>query len=144
VDNAFIECPHRWNVHFIRNFMLVFGPLSSIFDFATFGLLLWLLHSGPASFHTGWFVESVLSATIVVFAVRTRLPFQHSRPARAMLAVTAFVALAALALPYTPLAGIMGFQPLPVQYLLGIAGIVIAYFFSAEFTKRWFFRRFAV
>lgn len=142
VDATFIERPHRWDVKFIRNFMLVFGPLSSVFDFATFGLLIWFLHAGPEKFHTGWFIESVLSASLVVFAVRTSLPFYRSRPSRVMMAVTGLVALITLGLPYSPLAGLMGFTPLPVVYLLLIAIIVIVYFSSAELTKRWFFHRF--
>jgi len=144
VDNTFIEAPHRWNVDFIRRFMMVFGPLSSVFDFLTFGVLLWGLHANEQVFHTGWFVESVLSAGVVVFAVRTRLPFLRSKPGRAMLLLTLLVAVATIALPYTPLAGLMDFQPLPWNYLLMIFGVVIVYFTCAEFTKRWFFKRFKV
>src|SRR5512139_3258654 len=88
VDDVFVERPHRIDVSFIRRFMLVFGPLSSLFDFLTFGLLFWLFHAGQALFHTGWFVESVLSAAFVVLALRTRLPLTRSRPGRALLAMT--------------------------------------------------------
>jgi Mg2+-importing ATPase len=123
--------------------MLFFGPLSSLFDFLTFGVLLWVLRAGQAQFHTGWFIESILSATMVVFVLRTRLPFFKSRPSRAMLVVTALVGLVALLLPYSPLAGLLGFQALPAYYLLAIAGIVLAYFFSAELAKRWFYQHFA-
>ena len=140
VDDVFIQRPHRWDVGFIRRFMLVFGPLSSIFDLLTFGMLLWLMHADQASFHTGWFIESVLSASVVVFAVRTRLPFLRSRPSRAMLLVTLIVALVALGLPYSPLAHILGFKPLGVQALGLIAAIVVLYFISAELVKRWFYR----
>lgn len=100
------------------------------------------MRAGEATFHTGWFIESVISAGVVVFALRTRLPFQHSRPSRAMLAVTALVATFALLLPYTPLAAIMGFAPLAPIFLLVIAGVILAYFISAELTKLWFFRRY--
>ncbi|HEX9117866.1 MAG TPA: HAD-IC family P-type ATPase, partial [Anaerolineae bacterium] len=140
VDRAWIERPQRWDIDFIRRFMLIFGPLSSIFDYMTFGLLYLALRASPAVFHTGWFVESVLSATAVVFAVRTRLPFLRSRPSRAMLAVTAAVAVLTLALPYTPLGGILEFVPLPPSVLAAIFGIVVLYFASAEFTKRLFYR----
>ncbi|HEX9029614.1 MAG TPA: magnesium-translocating P-type ATPase, partial [Anaerolineales bacterium] len=142
VDDTFITKPHRWDVGFIRRFMLVFGTLSSVFDYITFGVLLLVLHAGPEQFRTGWFVESVLSAGVVVFALRTRLPFLRSAPSRAMLAVTALVALATLALPFTPLAGILGFQPLPVYFLVAVFAIVIVYFVSAELAKRWFFGHF--
>ncbi len=144
VDDVFVKKPHRWDVGFIRRFMLVFGPLSSIFDFLTFGALLWLMHADQAAFHTGWFIESVFSAALVVFAVRTRLPFIHSQPSRAMMFVTLLVALIALGLPYSPLASILGFKPLGLPVLGLIAGIVILYFVSAELVKRWFYRHFNV
>ena len=118
VDDVFVERPHRMNINFIRRFMLVFGPLSSFFDFATFGVLLWLMKASEQAFHTGWFIESVLSAGIVVFAVRTRLPFLRSKPSRAMLGMTLLVVAITLCLPYTPLAGLLGFTPLPLTYLL--------------------------
>jgi Mg2+-importing ATPase len=122
--------------------MLVFGPLSSVFDFLTFGALFLLFRADQAQFHTGWFVESVLSASLVVFAVRTRLPFFRSRPGRAMLAVTGVVGLVTLLLPYSPLAGLLGFATLPPLYLLTIAAIVAAYVASAEVVKRWFYRHY--
>jgi Mg2+-importing ATPase len=140
VDPVFIQQPHRWDIGFIRRFMLVFGPLSSVFDYLTFGVLLWLLHAGPERFHTGWFVESVLSAAVVVFAVRTRLPFMRSRPSRAMLAVTSLVALITLLIPFSPMAGLLGFAALPLTYMLVVAVIVVAYVASAELVKRWFYR----
>ena len=142
VDSVFVQQPHRWDIGFIRRFMFIFGLLSSVFDYLTFGVLLWLLKANQAQFHTGWFVESVLSASLVVFAVRSRLPFLRSRPGRAMLAVTAAVALATLLLPYSPLAKPLGFEALPPLALLIIAAIVGAYFASAELVKRWFYRRY--
>jgi Mg2+-importing ATPase len=140
VDDVFVQQPHRWDVGFIRRFMLLFGPLSSVFDLLTFGALLLLLHADQAMFHTGWFVESVLSAAAVVFILRSRLPLRRSRPSRVMLAVTGVVALFALLLPYSPLAGIMGFKPLSWYYLLIIAAIIGIYLVSAELVKRWFYR----
>jgi Mg2+-importing ATPase len=142
VDDVFVRQPHRWDIGFIRRFMLVFGPLSSVFDFLTFGALFLLFRADQAQFHTGWFVESVLSASLVVFAVRTRLPFFRSRPGRAMLAVTGVVGLVTLLLPYSPLAGLLGFATLPPLYLLTIAAIVAAYVASAEVVKRWFYRHY--
>lgn len=140
VDDVYIERPHRLDVGFIRRFMLVFGPLSSVFDYLTFGLLIWVLKANESQFQTGWFFESVLSAMLVVFAVRTRLPFFRSRPCHLMLWVTLASALVVLALPYSPLAGVLGFTPLPAYYLLLLLVIVLLYFLSAEFTKRWFYR----
>ena len=141
VDDVFVERPHRMDIKFIRRFMLVFGSLSSLFDFATFGVLRLLMHANQQTFQTGWFIESILSACVVVFAVRTRLPFMRSRPSRAMLAVTGLVMLITLWLPYSPLAGLLGFVPLPILYLPVIFGIVALYFVSAELTKRWFYRQ---
>ncbi len=139
VDDVLVQTPRRWNINNIRRFMLVFGPLSSIFDLATFGILLWLMRANETAFHTGWFIESVLSAAAVVFALRTRLPFLHSKPSRAMLGMTLVVIAIACALPYTPLANLLGFTALPFIYLLIIFGIVALYFTAAEFTKRWFY-----
>jgi Mg2+-importing ATPase len=141
VDPDYLQRPRRWDIGFIRRFMLVFGPLSSLFDFLTFALLLWVLRAGQEQFHTGWFIESVLSATVVVFAVRTRLPLFRSRPSRVMLAVTGIVALATLLIPYSPLAPLLDFMPLPPYYLAAIAVIILLYVASAEFAKRLFYRR---
>lgn len=142
VDDAYVQRPHRMDIKFIRQFMLIFGSLSSIFDFATFGVLLFLMKANEMTFQTGWFIESIFSAGMVIFAVRTRLPFIRSHPSRAMLTVTILVMLITLALPYSPLSGLMGFTPLPPQYLLVIFCIVIMYFLSAEALKRWFYRRY--
>lgn len=143
VDDVYVRQPHRWDIGFIRRFMLVFGPLSSVFDFATFGVLYWWLKADQATFHTGWFIESVLSASLVVFVLRTRRPFWRSRPARPLLLMTAVVGLIALALPYTPLATVLGFTPLPLTTLLILAAIIAAYFAAAELTKHWFYARLA-
>ena len=105
-------------------------------------MLLLVLRADPELFRTGWFVESVLSATLVVFALRTRLPFTRSRASRPMLAVTAVVALVALLIPYSPIAGLLGFKALPPAYLLVIAIITLIYFASAEVVKRVFYRRY--
>ncbi len=142
VDPTFVERPHRWNVQYIQRFMLIFGPLSSIFDLATFGVLLWILKANEAVFHTGWFLESVLSATIVVFALRTRLALGKSHPSRAMILMTGLVGIATLFLPYSPLAGIMGLVPLPPAALIVMISIALVYLIMAEFTKRWFYRAF--
>jgi Mg2+-importing ATPase len=142
VDPVMVETPHRWDVSFIRRFMFVFGPLSSVFDFLTFGVLIFALKADQATFHTGWFVESVISAALVVFVLRTRLPVLHSNPSRLMLAITAGVVVAALALPYLPFANLLGFKPLPPLYLVVIAAIVVGYLVTAEIAKRWFYRRY--
>jgi Mg2+-importing ATPase len=140
VDADWIEQPRRWDIGFIRRFMLVFGLLSSVFDYLTFGVLLWLLHAGPAEFRTGWFVESVVSATLIVLVVRTRGSFLHSWPGRALLGATLAVTAATLTIPYTSLGAVFGFVPLPPLFL-GLMGlIVLGYVLSAELAKHWFYR----
>ena len=101
VDDEYLRKPQHWDISLIRTFMVFIGPISSIFDFLTFYVLLRFFHAGQVLFHTGWFVESVLSATAVVFVLRTRLPFLRSLPSRAMLAVTAGVAVVAVFVVFT-------------------------------------------
>ena len=139
VDADWIERPRRWDIGSIRRFMLTFGLVSSIFDYLTFGVLLWLLHAGPAEFRTGWFVESVVSATLIVLVVRTRGRFLRSRPGRALLITTLSVAAATLAIPYTSLGAAFGFVPLPPIFLGLMDLIVVGYIASAELAKWWFY-----
>jgi Mg2+-importing ATPase len=141
VDPELVLTPRRWDVNRIRNFMLVFGPLSSVFDFLTFGALILLLGTGPAEFRAGWFMESVVSASLVVLVVRTRRPFFKSLPSRYLLMATLAVAATAAILPFTPLGAIFQFAPLPPAYLLVMAVIIAGYVFSAEVAKHIFYRR---
>jgi Mg2+-importing ATPase len=140
VDPELVTRPRRWNIGFIRNFMLVFGPLSSVFDFATFGVLLILLHADMDQFGSGWFIESVVSASLVVLDIRTRRPFFISLPGKFLLWATVGVILVATALPYLPIGKYVGFQPLPVWFLMVMGMIVVAYVAAAELTKRVFYR----
>ena len=141
VDQEMIQRPQRWDVGLIRRFMLVFGALSSVFDYITFGALLLLLKADQVTFHTGWLVESIVSATLVVFVLRTRQPALRSRPGKPLMVATILVIIGTVALPYTPLATPLGLGPLPPVYLLFIGVIVLAFLVTAEITKRWFFRR---
>ncbi len=142
VDPEQVLRPQHWDIGLIRRFMLIFGPLSSLFDFLTFAILFFVLKTDEATFHSGWFVESVLSAMLVVFALRTRQPFFRSRPGRALMIATTSVAIVALILPYSPLAGVLGFAALPPKILLALLVIVVLYLASAELVKRWFFQRY--
>lgn len=139
VDADWIERPRRWNVRFVRDYMLSFGLLSSVFDFLTFAVLLLVLHASPELFRSAWFVESVASATLIVLVIRTRQPFARSRPSRALALATLAVAAAAVALPYTGLAAPFGFVALPPSFLAALALIVLAYLAAAELLKRRFF-----
>jgi Mg2+-importing ATPase len=120
--------------------MMTFGLVSSVFDYATFGVLL-LLGSTASQFRTGWFLESVVSASLVVLVVRTRRPFFRSRPSRPLALATCLVVVATIALPYTPLAAVFSFTPLGLWYLGPIGTVVALYIVTAEVTKRAFYRR---
>ena len=141
VDADWIDRPRRWDIAFIRRFMVVFGLLSSLFDVLTFAVLILLLHAGPAEFRTGWFVQSVFSAALIVLVVRTRGSFLRSTPSRPLVLATLLVLAATATLPYTPLGAVFGFVPLPPLFLALMAIIVILYLGAAEATKAWFFRR---
>jgi P-type Mg2+ transporter len=140
VDRELVSKPRRMNITFIRNFMLVFGLLSSVFDYLTFGVLLLLLHATPTQFRTGWFMESVISASMIVLVIRTRQSILHSKPGQYLLGATGVIVGVTLLLPYTPLAGLLGFQPLPLAFLIVLAAIVILYIFCAEVVKRVFYQ----
>ncbi len=140
VDPGVIDQPRRWDIDFIRRFMLVFGPLSSVFDFATFGALIFLLKADERMFHTGWFIESVFSAALVVFVLRTRLPIFRSRPGRGLVLATLATLAVTLLIPYSPLAAPLGFAPLPLPYLLLLGAIVLGYLASARLARDYFYR----
>lgn len=141
VDPGYLHKPRRWDIGIIRRFMLVLGPVSSMFDFLTFWALLSLFHAGEALFHTGWFVESLATQTLVLFVIRTAGNPLRSRPSRALaLTVLGVVALAVL-LPYSWLAEPLGFVPLPFSYLLLVALGAAVYLMLTEGAKRLLLRR---
>jgi Mg2+-importing ATPase len=141
VDKELTEKPRRWDIKFIRDFMATFGLLSSVFDYLTFGVLLFLLHAQPPLFRTTWFVESVLSASLIVLVVRTRRSFLRSTPSKYLLIATMLMALVTIALPFTSLGKLFEFRPLPIWLLLTIAMIVMLYLIAAEITKALFYRK---
>ncbi len=143
VDAEMIERPRHWDIRFVRNFMLTLGPVSSVFDFLTFALLIWVFHASEVLFHTGWFVESLATQVLVIFVIRTRGSPLKSRPHHALTITSLSVVMAALLLPYTPLGRWFGFTPLPPLLLAAIAIMTALYLLLAEFVKRWFYRRFA-
>jgi Mg2+-importing ATPase len=121
--------------------MSVFGPVSSIFDFLTFWVMLALLHATHTGFRTGWFVESIATQTLVVYVIRTRrVPFFKSRPSLAMLLVPTGAALIGAILPYTGLANLLGFTPLPTVFFLLLFGMVVIYLLLVELAKTRFYR----
>lgn len=140
VDDELLLRPRRWNIGFIRRFMLVFGLLSSVFDYMTFGVLIWLLGAGETEFRTGWFAESVISASLVVLVVRTRRFIWNSMPSPLLLSATIAVIGITLYLPFSPLAPVLSLEPLPMNFMLALAGIVACYILSAELMKKVFYR----
>jgi Mg2+-importing ATPase len=141
VDPELVAQPTRWDLGFIRRFMIFFGPISSLFDFATFGIMLWVFHAGPSLFRTGWFVESLATQTLVIFIIRTRrIPFFRSRPSMPMLLAALGVVAVGAVLPFTPVARVLGFRPLPSLFFLALAGIVVCYLALMEVGKYWFYR----
>lgn len=140
VDPEMVEKPRRWDIKFIRDFMVVFGFVSSVFDFLTFGALLLILHATPEQFRTGWFLESVFTELLIVPVIRTSKPFYKSRPGRPLLIATAFVFVIAIAIPYGPLGPPLGFAPLPMPFLLAFAIITALYLIVSEMTKKTFYR----
>ncbi len=143
VDREMVTAPRKFNMKFIRNFMLIFGLISSIFDYATFGVLLLIMHSTQVQFRTGWFLESVISAAVIVLAVRTRRPFFKSKPGKYLLIATLVIVAVTVAIPYTPLGAVFGFQPLPVYFLLVILLILVLYIGTVELVKRTFYKKLA-
>jgi Mg2+-importing ATPase len=141
VDKEMADVPRRFNMKFIRNFMLTFGLISSIFDYATFGILLLVMHATKEQFRTGWFLESVISASIIVLAIRTRRPIFKSKPGKYLLIATFMILAVTLSLSYTPLNTIFGFKPLPFTFILVLAAIVISYIIVVEIAKKIFYKR---
>ena len=141
VDAEDLAQPKRWDMGFIRNFMLTIGPISSLFDMLTFYLLIQLFHAHETLFRTGWFVESVASQVLVIFVIRTRRNPLRSHPNRWLVLTSLGVVLTAMGLPFTPLAHYLGFMPLPLAYFGLLAGLLMAYLWMVEGGKQWFYQR---
>jgi Mg2+-importing ATPase len=140
VDSELLSHPKRWSIGFIRNFMVTFGLLSSLFDFLTFGALLFMLQANVDQFRTGWFIESVVSASFVVLIIRTRRPFFSSRPSNSLMVVTLLVGIFAFLLPFSSLSGPFGFTRISGYSLVVVAVIVGIYIAAAELVKKIFYR----
>jgi len=146
VDPALLHRPKRWQIGFIRQFMIIIGPISSIYDFLTFGILLWVFHASTNAplFHTGWFVESLATQTLVILVIRTAANPLKSGPSRPLLiGVLAVVTIAAV-LPYTAVGTLLRFTPLPVSLLGTIAFLALTYLLLVQAVKVWFYRRHAL
>ena len=141
VDSEITEKPEHWDMRFIRNFMLVMGPVSSIFDFLTFGLLLLVFHANEALFQTGWFIESLATQVLVIFVLRTRRNPLRSRPHPLLATTSIAVVVLAVVLPFTPLGSWFGFVPPSATFLLAIVGLTVSYLLLAQGAKWAFYQR---
>ena len=141
VDNEMVDHPRRWDIKAIREFMFTFGIVSSVFDYLTFGVLLFILHANPKEFRAGWFVESVISAALIVLVIRTRRPFFKSMPGKYLLLTTLLIVVMTLIVPFTPLGDIFGFSRLPISFLLIVGLITICYIITAEIAKKIFYKK---
>lgn len=141
VDESYILKPRRWDIGLIRDFMIYIGPVSSIFDFLTFFLLLQVFRANASLFQTGWFVESLATQTLVLLIIRTAGNPLRSRPSLLLLLMMLAIVASGIALPFTPLAAPLGFTPLPPLYFLFLACMITAYLICVEVVKRWLMRR---
>jgi Mg2+-importing ATPase len=141
VDREMVDHPRRWNIRFIRTFMIVFGILSSVLDYLTFGALLFILHSTTYQFRTGWFMESVISASMIVLVIRSRKPFFKSMPGKYLFTATLLIVIGTFLFPFMPIGKVFGFSQLPISFLLLLGGIVAFYIIAAEMVKAVFYKR---
>ena len=141
VDSEMVDYPRRWDIKAIRKFMITFGLVSSVFDYLTFGALLFILHATQDQFRTGWFLESVISASLIVLVIRSRKPFFKSRPSKYLLMATLLTVIVTVVLPFTPLGEIFGFSRLPISFLLLIGIIVMLTLSQRKWRRRFFTRR---
>jgi Mg2+-importing ATPase len=140
VDESYIRTPKKWDMDFIKKFIMIFGPISSVFDFLTFFILLFVFTADAALFQTAWFVESICTQTLVIFVIRTRVvPFYRSRPSRLLVASTVLIVAVACILPFTIVGSIFGFVPLPASFFVVLTALVIGYLIIVELVKRWFY-----
>lgn len=144
VDEEYLMRPRQWDITFVRKFMLIIGPISSIFDFLTFFVMIKVFQAGEALFHTGWFIESLATQVLVIFIIRTRKNPLKSRPNPLLTVCSLLVVALAVLLPFTPLGRFLGFVAPPPLFFFILSCMVIMYLLLVEAVKQWFYRRFAL
>jgi len=144
VDEEYLMRPRQWDISFVRKFMLIIGPISSLFDFLTFYVMIKVFQAGEALFHTGWFIESLATQVLVIFIIRTRKNPLKSRPNPWLTICSLLVVALAIVLPYTPLGTYLGFVAPPLLFFLILAGIVVIYLLTVEVVKQWFYKRYSL
>lgn len=143
VDEEYLSKSRPWNINYIKKFMLVFGPISSLFDFITFGVLLFIFKASPEVFRTGWFLVSLFTQTFVIHIIRTgKIPFIESKPSPFLLFASIYIATIGFVIPFTPLGRYFGFVPPPALFFVALLMIVPAYLFTVQFAKKWFIRKY--
>lgn len=143
VDKEYVMKPRPWNIKYIRNFMAIIGPISSIYDFLTYGVMLFIFNARAELFHTGWFIESLCTQTLVIHIIRTgKIPFIESRPSRFLILMSVIIVSIGIALPFTPLAKPFGFVKPPPMYFAVLFIMVVTYLFFVQIIKKWFIQKY--
>lgn len=143
VDEEYLQKARPWNIGYIKRFMIVMGPVSSVFDFITFGVLWFIFHASESFFHTGWFLESLLTQTLVIHVIRTgKIPFVESKPSPFLIFTSIYIVTVGLFIPFTPLGARFGFVIPPALYFLALFIIVFSYLFCVQLVKQWFIKKY--
>jgi Mg2+-importing ATPase len=143
VDKEYLLKSRPWNVEYIKKFMIFIGPISSIFDFVTFGVLLFVFHASQPLFNTGWFLESLCTQTLVIHIIRTgKIPFIESKPSQFLMFTSIYIVTIGLIIPFTPLGKFFGFVAPPLTYFIALFLIVVAYLFLVQIGKKWFIKKY--
>jgi Mg2+-importing ATPase len=143
VDKEYTIKPRPWNVNYIKKFMLLIGPISSIYDFLTYGVMLFIFHASAPLFHTGWFIESLCTQTLVIHVIRTgKVPFLESRPSRFLILTSVLIVTTGILIPFSPLAKPFGFVVPPPLYFVILFFMVITYLLLVQLVKTWFIRKY--
>jgi len=143
VDREYLVRPRPWNVDYIRKFMIIIGPISSVFDFITYGVMLFMFHASAQLFHTGWFIESLCTQTLVIHVIRTgKIPFIESRPSRFLILTSILIVALGIIIPFSPLAKPFGFVPPPPAYFMALFLMVATYLLLVQVVKKWFIKKY--
>ncbi len=143
VDKEYLIKPQPWNVQYIKKFMVIIGPISSIYDFLTYGVMLFIFHSSAALFHTGWFIESLCTQTLVIHVIRTgKIPFLESRPSKFLIFTSIFIVTLGIIIPFSPLAKAFGFVAPPAGFFIALFLMVTTYLFLVQAVKVWFIKKY--
>ncbi|TAM42942.1 magnesium-translocating P-type ATPase [bacterium] len=143
VDKEYLLKERPWNINYIKKFIIFLGPVSSLFDFITFGVLLWVFHAHQPLFNTGWFLESLCTQTLVIYVIRTgKIPFIESKPSQFLMFTSVYIVTIGLVIPFTPLGRYFNFVTPPPMFFAALLIIVVVYLFTVQFVKSWFIRKY--